>query len=77
VRADRMAQNIDVFDFELTGEQMARIAAWTPARRCSSTTATRPWSADSAASGSTTEAHALAALTGEPHPLDQNPVLSA
>jgi 2,5-diketo-D-gluconate reductase A len=26
VRADRMAQNIDVFDFELTDEQMARIA---------------------------------------------------
>ncbi len=26
VRADRMAQNIDVFDFELTAEQMARIA---------------------------------------------------
>jgi 2,5-diketo-D-gluconate reductase A len=27
VRTDRMAQNIDVFDFELTDEQMARIAA--------------------------------------------------
>jgi 2,5-diketo-D-gluconate reductase A len=27
VRADRMAQNIDVFDFELTDEQMARIAS--------------------------------------------------
>ncbi|MET9961371.1 aldo/keto reductase [Streptomyces sp. NPDC006326] len=27
VRADRMAENIDVFDFELTAEQMARIAA--------------------------------------------------
>lgn len=27
VRPDRMAQNIDVFDFELTGEQLARIAA--------------------------------------------------
>jgi 2,5-diketo-D-gluconate reductase A len=27
VRADRMAENIDVFDFELTDEQMARIAA--------------------------------------------------
>jgi 2,5-diketo-D-gluconate reductase A len=26
VRADRMAQNLDVFDFELTDEQMARIA---------------------------------------------------
>jgi 2,5-diketo-D-gluconate reductase A len=26
VRPDRMAQNIDVFDFELTDEQMARIA---------------------------------------------------
>ncbi|MEW2569990.1 aldo/keto reductase [Streptomyces sp. NPDC047070] len=27
VRADRMAENLDVFDFELTGEQMASIAA--------------------------------------------------
>lgn len=27
VRADRMAENIDVFDFELTDEQIARIAA--------------------------------------------------
>jgi 2,5-diketo-D-gluconate reductase A len=27
VRPDRMAQNIDVFDFELTDEQMARVAA--------------------------------------------------
>jgi 2,5-diketo-D-gluconate reductase A len=27
VRADRMAQNLDVFDFELTDEQMARVAA--------------------------------------------------
>ena len=27
VRPDRMAQNLDVFDFELTDEQMARIAA--------------------------------------------------
>ncbi|MGA8114030.1 MAG: aldo/keto reductase [Actinocatenispora sp.] len=26
VRPDRMAQNIDVFDFDLTDEQMARIA---------------------------------------------------
>lgn len=26
VRRDRMAQNIDVFDFELTGDQLARIA---------------------------------------------------
>jgi 2,5-diketo-D-gluconate reductase A len=26
VRPDRMAQNIDVFDFELTDDQMARIA---------------------------------------------------
>ena len=26
VRADRMAENIDVFDFELTDDQMARIA---------------------------------------------------
>ena len=27
VRADRMAENIDVFDFTLTDEEMARIAA--------------------------------------------------
>ncbi|MEU9305672.1 aldo/keto reductase [Streptomyces sp. NPDC048269] len=27
VRADRMAENIDVFDFELTDDQMARVAA--------------------------------------------------
>jgi 2,5-diketo-D-gluconate reductase A len=27
VRRDRMAENFDVFDFELTDEEMARIAA--------------------------------------------------
>ena len=27
VRAERMAENIDVFDFELTDDEMARIAA--------------------------------------------------
>ncbi|XVV10177.1 aldo/keto reductase [Actinoplanes sp. CA-131856] len=27
VRPDRMAQNLDIFDFELTGDEMARIAA--------------------------------------------------
>ncbi|MDP4510207.1 aldo/keto reductase [Nonomuraea sp. G32] len=27
VRADRMAENFDVFDFELTDDQMSRIAA--------------------------------------------------
>ena len=27
VRPDRMRENIDVFDFELTGDEMARIAA--------------------------------------------------
>jgi 2,5-diketo-D-gluconate reductase A len=27
VRPDRMAQNLDIFDFTLTGDEMARIAA--------------------------------------------------
>ncbi|WP_433445297.1 aldo/keto reductase [Nonomuraea sp. CA-141351] len=27
IRADRMAENFDVFDFELTDDQMSRIAA--------------------------------------------------
>jgi diketogulonate reductase-like aldo/keto reductase len=49
VRPERMAQNLDVFDFTLTDDEMARIAAMdTGARPCSSTTATPPWSAPSA-----------------------------
>ena len=47
-------ENLDVFDFELTDEEMARIAD--PGHRrdaCSSTTATPPWSAGSAAAAST------------------------
>jgi 2,5-diketo-D-gluconate reductase A len=27
VRPERMAQNLDIFDFELSGDEMARIAA--------------------------------------------------
>ena len=47
-RADRIAENIDVFDFVLTDEEMTASRPWTPARPCSSTTATRRWSASSA-----------------------------
>jgi 2,5-diketo-D-gluconate reductase A len=39
VRPERMRENIDIFDFELTDDEMARIAALDTSR-CSSTTAT-------------------------------------
>lgn len=44
VRRERMEQNLDVFDFTLTDEEMAQILAMdTGAPPCSSTTATRQW----------------------------------
>jgi diketogulonate reductase-like aldo/keto reductase len=52
VRRDRMTENFDVFDFELTAEQTDRIAGLsTPVPRRSSTTGTRRASAGSAAAG--------------------------
>jgi len=30
VRKDRIDENIDVFDFELTQDEMSAIATWTP-----------------------------------------------
>ena len=53
VRADRIAENIDVFDFALTDDEMTRIGAWTPAHPCSSTTATPRWPPNSAPTAST------------------------
>ena len=53
VCADRIAENMDVFDFELTEVEMTRIAATdTGAPPCSSTTAALLWSASSAPSTS-------------------------
>ena len=63
-----MAENFDVFDFALTDDEMARIAA--PGhrrRRCSSTTATRPRSASSAATASTETARQAARPTTRGH----------
>ena len=57
VRRERMEQNLDVFDFQLTDDEMQQIAAWTPAHRCSSTTAPRPWSAGSTAAPRRPEPH--------------------
>jgi 2,5-diketo-D-gluconate reductase A len=53
VRPERMAENIDVFDFSLTDDEMAGLPRWTPAPRCSSTTATPRSSVSSAHTGST------------------------
>jgi Aldo/keto reductase family len=47
VRRERMEQNLNVFDFTLTDDEMAASPPWTPGPRSSSTTATRPWSAGS------------------------------
>ena len=42
VRPDRMAENFDVFDFELTPEDMASVATLDPKKRAAfSTTVTR------------------------------------
>ena len=43
VRPERMAQNLDIFDFTLTEEQMKRIAALDTGQASSSTTATPKW----------------------------------
>jgi diketogulonate reductase-like aldo/keto reductase len=43
VRPERMAENLDIFDFTLTDEQMGRIAVLDRARRCTSITVTRRW----------------------------------
>lgn len=51
VRANRMAENFDVFDFTLNDDEMARIAAWTGAPPPSSTTATPRSPAASAGCG--------------------------
>ena len=56
VRAERMRENIDVFDFELTDEEMARIAALDTGGTCSSTTPIPRWSAGSTA-GRGTDGH--------------------
>jgi hypothetical protein len=50
-----MAENIDVFDFALTDEQMARIASMDTGASLFFDTATRRWSAASAATVSTTD----------------------
>ena len=42
-----MEQNIDVFDFTLTDEDMTPSPRWTPANPFSSTTETRSWSVGS------------------------------
>ena len=53
VRPERMRENLDVFDFQLTDDELARIAALDTARRSSSTTATQQSSARSERGGST------------------------
>ena len=40
VRKDRIEENIDIFDFELTQDQMTTSQPWTPERAFSSTTVT-------------------------------------
>jgi Aldo/keto reductase family len=47
VRRERMEQNLDVFDFTLTDDEIARIATLDTGTSLSSTIATRPWSAGS------------------------------
>ena len=47
VRRERMEQNLDVFDFTLTDDEMTRIAAMDTGSSSSSTIATRRWSAGS------------------------------
>ena len=48
-----MAESLDLFDFQLTNDEVTRIAALAPARPCSSTTTNPPWSSGSAGAAST------------------------